>query len=143
MNTTLELTPPPTESRADRIWNIFVRLGQVSTRVLTEHCLAEKVWTVEEMDGIQFRACQDEVRRVLRKRDDRNLPKAGQTTVENDDGDTEVLWAPRQLWLFADYELNCREHWADADESNRVGDALADECEERGFKRPRRAAKAV
>jgi len=118
-----QVQPP----RQQRIRAVFEAHGQMMTiRDLARACVDDGIWTREELDRIALRSVANECREVLRQKDVAGMPKAGQTTDADDDG--QSVWKARQGWLFDDYVLNVREHLGLRDENHTVAAKLAAEA---------------
>lgn len=116
--------------REQRIRDVFNDHGGAMTTIdLARACVDAGIWTQDELDRIAIKSVQELCRRALNVKDAAGLPAASRTTETNDDG--QPVWKARQLWLFADYELNIRSHIGQRDEDHAVAVKLAAECEAR------------
>lgn len=123
------LLSQPKESRGKRIRDLFAELGGgMGTAQFVHLCDEHGVWSVDDDARILFRGKQAEVRREL-KSSFEGLPFAGITQEEDEDG--SPVWQQRQLWTFADYELNIRELIGKRDDLDRNAAKLSAECEAR------------
>lgn len=100
--------------------------GELSTYAFAELCIAEGLYTEDELSKASIRWVQGSVRRVLKRPDESGLPFAGETTERDESG--SPLWRQRKLWLYEDYELNIHTHLTNRDENHRAAVALTREC---------------
>jgi hypothetical protein len=116
--------------REQRIREVFQDNGGAMTTLdLARACVDAGVWSPDEMNRIAIKAIQDACRRALNVKDATGLPSASRTTETNDDG--QPIWKARQLWLFADYEVNVLAHIGQRNEDHIVAVKLVAECEAR------------
>lgn len=129
--TLLELqVQEPTLPREQRIREVFESKGAAMTiPALAQACVDAGIWTPDELTRLALGKVREDCRRALRVKDASGLPKVSQTAETDDDG--LPVWKARQLWMFADYELNIREHIGQRDEGHVVAVKLAAECEAR------------
>jgi hypothetical protein len=128
------LTPMHETSREDRIRDLFLEAGGMSTAEFTHHCRDVKIWSDDEWNALAFRSAQAEVRKALRKLDASGLPFAGQTTTKTEDG--AHVWMTRQMWVYEDYALNISELVEQRDKCHETAVTMADECRGRFGRSP-------
>lgn len=121
-------------SREQQIRDVFETHGRMMTiRDLAKACIADGIWSRDELNRIAVQAVQGQCRTALKQRDAAGIPNAGQTTQADDDG--QAVWKARQLWLFDDYVLNVREHVDQRNENHAIALKIAAEGELR-YRRP-------
>ncbi len=117
-------------NRAERVRQLFEAIGgTMSTSMFAQECIDRGIYGEEDRERAFFRFAQGDIRKHLKAPDKSGLPFAGQTMDVAEDG--QHLWKQRNLWTFADYEINITEHLRNRDENHRAAKELRNECFDR------------
>ena len=129
------MSPAEQASYREAILRVFRESAEpLSTRSLAHRCIEAGVFPDEWLESAAIRAVQTECRDALKTSDIRGLPFAGKTVRTDEDG--SPLWAQRDVWDYATYEINIVEHATQARQNIDKAALLADECRGRYGRAP-------
>lgn len=87
-------------NKTERLRDICKR-GRASTlRGFARLAVSEGIYSEQDRDAAILRVAMQDVRRVLKEKDDAGLPRFGPVR-DSDDG---PVWVPRRLWKVEDYQ---------------------------------------
>jgi hypothetical protein len=108
---------------------VMAERGPMSIRAWAAECVGRGIFTVEHNDGAILASARQRLSELARSQDVAGLPRMGRTGQSDDVG--SPLWAERDLWDVAAYEINILGRLDQSDAIRDVAVALARECRQR------------